>query len=367
MARQEVIVLLLTLSVATLGLLAARSFTTRGMDADARDARSGQQWLSSKYESLSAVVPLTNWWRFGDTAAAATMHAALWNGSRWDLHRTNRLAAAVVLQRLRRRASAARVLDAGCGWGGSIFFLEEARRQAALNGSLDAHQLVTYEGLTLSPTQARAARESASRGGLGDRVRFARASYEEALPAASYTAVLAIESIEHSSDLAGALHNLGGSLERGGVLIVVTDFLRRAGANLRLLTQYRLHWCGPHATWHPPANDARWEHLLRRAGLRVVQRVQLTQDLYHRPAWVLTIYFELLLFGHMVATTFGMKRLALQLSNQIGGVARELLLHAGVIDYVFMVAERAKAAPLRKLSRRGAIRHTLTKFRGSRE
>eukprot|EP00966_Prymnesium_polylepis_P141407 3265523-Prymnesium_polylepis.1 len=60
----------------------------------------GTRWLADKYESLSSFVPLTNWWRFGDATASETMHAALWNGSAWDLHRTNRMAADVILRRL---------------------------------------------------------------------------------------------------------------------------------------------------------------------------------------------------------------------------------------------------------------------------
>ena len=43
------------------------------------ESTDGSRWLGKKYEALSNVVPLTNWWRFGDTTAGETMHAALWN------------------------------------------------------------------------------------------------------------------------------------------------------------------------------------------------------------------------------------------------------------------------------------------------
>ena len=51
----------------------------------------GSQWVKDKYERLSSLVPLTNWFRFGDPEASATMHAALWNGSGWDLQLSNRM------------------------------------------------------------------------------------------------------------------------------------------------------------------------------------------------------------------------------------------------------------------------------------
>ena len=57
----------------------------------ATDGDNGSQWVEDKYERLSSLVPLTNWFRFGDPEASATMHAALWNGTAWDLQLSNRM------------------------------------------------------------------------------------------------------------------------------------------------------------------------------------------------------------------------------------------------------------------------------------
>ena len=318
----------------------------------------GSRWLTKKYESLSEVVPLTNWWRFGDATAGRTMHAALWNGTDWDLRLSNRLTAEVILARLRerKRRAAARILDAGCGWGGSIFYLEDARRAAdhaqRARGLVSSRPLlVRYDGLTLSPTQARAANATAIRREIANRAHFFIASFETPLPAVRYAAALAIESIEHSHDLSSSLANLGRALERGGVLVIVTDVLSGpppsawrpvtpSDAQLRALDAYRRHWCGPHAAWSPPASEQRWEVLLKRAGLRLVRRTELTSALYQRPRWALSLYFELLRAAYTLAARLGWEWAALQLSNQLGGVARELLLHVRAIEYVFMVAER---------------------------
>ena len=191
----------------------------------------GNQWLESKYEHLSALVPLTNSWRFGDATASATMHAALWNGTHWDVTLTNRMSANASLDiLLGRDASAAgtvRVLDAGCGWGGTVFSLEARRQEEALlrSTALAPPPLVQYDGLTLAPTQARSANATAAWRGLESSARFFVGSFEAALPSPSYDVVVAIESLEHAADLPGCLRHLGSALRVGGMLLIVTDLL----------------------------------------------------------------------------------------------------------------------------------------------
>ena len=256
----------------------------------------GSQWVKDKYERLSSLVPLTNWFRFGDTEASATMHAALWNGSAWDLQLSNRMAVNATLdillgrdERLQVRStkggtSSAEVLvlDAGTGWGGTIFFTEAARAAAARDtdaaraasagmdetawaayAAMDSTSdcpLVRYDGLTLSPTQARQANDVASRTGLGSQgslestartavARFFVTSFDAALPSPPYAVVFAIESLEHSPNLDVTLAHLSGALLPSGMLVVLTDLLSETGERDRdasLLADYQTHWCGSH-------------------------------------------------------------------------------------------------------------------------
>jgi len=78
---------------AALSMLAAYRVSDDGKHAGsfATDGDNGSQWVEDKYERLSSLVPLTNWFRFGDPEASATMHAALWNGTAWDLQLSNRM------------------------------------------------------------------------------------------------------------------------------------------------------------------------------------------------------------------------------------------------------------------------------------
>ena len=150
--------------------------------------------------------------------------------------------------------AAVRVLDAGTGWGGTVFFAEAARAaaargaeaaraadaaRAAAAGTDDAEAvwtantamvaaldlpLVRYDGLTLSPTQARQANADAARKGLGATARFHVRSFDAALPSPDpYALVFAIESLEHSPDLDATLGRLSRALLPGGVLVLLTD------------------------------------------------------------------------------------------------------------------------------------------------
>ena len=62
--------------------------------------------------------------------------------------------------------------------------------------------------------------------------------------------------------------------------------------------------------------------------------------LHHRAKWGLGAYFSVLLHVHAAASWAGLESLAFTLSTQIGGVARELLLHKDSISYSFMVARK---------------------------
>ena len=169
------------------------------------------------------------------------------------------------------------------------------------------------------------------------------------MPRETYSAAVAIESLEHSSGLRATLANLGGALRDGATLVVVTDLLsareesaaRRGDPRKRNLRLYSRHWCGPQAaSWAPPATRSTWEADLAAASLDLVMRTDLSSRLYARPRSVLAIYLELLLALHHSTSWLRLPTTAMHLSTQIGGVARELLLHDESIEYTFLVARR---------------------------
>jgi SAM-dependent methyltransferase len=119
----------------------------------------------------------------------------------------DRLAAAI------GELTAPRVVDAGCGVGGTTFYLH-----SRFGGR--------YDGLTLSHAQrSRAAREAARRG-ISSECRFHFRNYDDALDdlvPEGADLIVAIESLAHSPNPARTVASLARALRPGGRLAIVDD------------------------------------------------------------------------------------------------------------------------------------------------
>jgi SAM-dependent methyltransferase len=100
-------------------------------------------------------------------------------------------------------------LDAGCGYGGTMFAFA-----AALGGR--------WNGLTISHRQYVMGRNAAREKGLSDAVTFALKSYDEP-QAQSYNVIYGIESLIHSAAPANTIGNLARALRPGGTFMIVDD------------------------------------------------------------------------------------------------------------------------------------------------
>jgi cyclopropane fatty-acyl-phospholipid synthase-like methyltransferase len=120
-----------------------------------------------------------------------------------------------IADRLRGVPAAPHVVDLGCGVGGSLSYL------AAQVPNL------TATGITLSPVQARWARERMERAGVSRRVSCLEADWAD-LPATIPSAdlVFAIEAFVHTPDPGKFLRACHRLLKPGAPLIICDDFLR---------------------------------------------------------------------------------------------------------------------------------------------
>lgn len=100
-------------------------------------------------------------------------------------------------------------LDAGCGYGGSMFALH-----AALGGR--------WHGITISRRQCAVGRKAARQNDVAGHVTFARDSYD-APQQRSFNLIYAIESLIHSVNPAHTIGNLASALRPGGKFIIVDD------------------------------------------------------------------------------------------------------------------------------------------------
>ncbi|XP_058103825.1 probable tocopherol O-methyltransferase, chloroplastic [Magnolia sinica] len=109
-----------------------------------------------------------------------------------------------------RRKRPKRIIDVGCGIGGSSRYL--ARKYGA-----------TCQGITLSPVQARRAQALAVAQGLGDKVSFQVAdALEQPFPDGQFDLVWSMESGEHMPDKTKFVSELARVAAPGATIIIVT-------------------------------------------------------------------------------------------------------------------------------------------------
>ena len=212
-------------------------------------------------------------------------------------------------------APSARVLDAGCGLGGTCFHF--ARRFGSV-----------CEGLTLSTAQAARATRMAEALGLSASCRFRVASYDDPLPDGAYDLIVAIESLAHSPDPARSLANLARSLAPGGRVVVVDD-VREIGADIGDAARFMAGWQAPGFIDH-----ARWLAAFEAAGLRVAAEEDLTARVPVRPVAAR----ETLLALNRIASLVPHSGLRGVLASHQGGLALERLYSAGGASYRLFVA-----------------------------
>jgi tocopherol O-methyltransferase len=164
-------------------------------------------------------------------------------------------------------SSAQRVLDVGCGLGGSSRHL--SRRFGA-----------STEGVTLSPLQAERASALSRAAGLPCAFRVADAL---ALPFAdgSFDLVWSMESGEHMPDKPRFVHEMARACAPGGRVLLVT-WCRREGqlsaADSALLAA--ISWAYHLPAWVPMAE---YETLFRQEGLTGLRRADWSESV--RPFW----------------------------------------------------------------------------------
>jgi cyclopropane fatty-acyl-phospholipid synthase-like methyltransferase len=138
-----------------------------------------------------------------------------------------------------------RVLDAGCGVGGSSLWLATERS-------------VDVVGITLAARQVAVARSHAARRGLTDRVHFEVADFTATpFPDASFDVVWAVESLCHAPDKAAFYQEAARLLRPGGRVVVADGF--RVARPLDATGEQLLHeWLDG---WAVPDLDTPGEHL----------------------------------------------------------------------------------------------------------
>ena len=210
------------------------------------------------------------------------------------------------------------VLDAGCGFGGTM--LDLARRCSA-----------RFTGLTLSEQQAAVGRAAAAKAGLARRIGIAVGSYDSP-PEGPFDLALAIESLAHSPHPELSIGAIVARLAPGGRLAIVDDMPEPRARGTRDLAWFQSGWRVPVL-----AGAGEVKAMLARRGLAIVADRDLTGDLRPRTLARIAQLEKLNRVLRRFAPSAGLREV---LDSYRGGLALERLYRAGLMRYRLIVAER---------------------------
>jgi SAM-dependent methyltransferase len=211
-----------------------------------------------------------------------------------------------------------RVLDAGCGLGGTM--LDFASRVSG-----------TYTGLTLSERQAQIGRRAIVRARLEASIEILVSSYDTP-PARHFDVTLAIESLAHSSDPGASLRALASRLAPGGLLAIVDDMPELPARGSKDLAVFKAGWRLP-VLW----SAAEFMAGMADCGLTLVTNRDLTPDVRPRSLAQIERLETLNRRVHRLAPLAGLRAM---LDSYHGGLALERLYRQGLMKYRLLIARR---------------------------
>lgn len=271
------------------------------------------------YDYLSRWTAVARWFGYGGGHEIQTVHRLLTDPRSGGRPTATRLHD--VLVEVLPPLTSPRVLDAGCGMGGTMIDL--ARRQA----------LGQFVGVTLSQEQAARGQQAIQRAGLSGRITIAVQSYDRP-PAGPFDRIIAIESLAHSPDPERSVRALAAALSPAGLLAIVDD-MPLPGADASTLDAFR-------AGWQCPVLFTRDQYLsaLATCGLERRADIDLTDSYRPRPRWRLSLLEGLNRAAHALVPSPAWRTVV---ESYRGGLALERLYRDGQMAYRLLVAGRPAA------------------------
>lgn len=259
--------------------------------------------------------------RFGGSGEAAAIHRQVWapgvTTPRQAFLYLNELVAEAIRPALARHPHT-RVVDLGCGVGGTVTWLADR---------LGARVL----GITNSAVQAHLATRRADALGFSGQCQYLTADFDLLPPLQPFQAAVAIESFVHSRDAARFFHQAAALVEPGGRLVICDDFLasdnfhhRRQGSWVR---RFQSGW-----HLHSLVNVSQARNLAGQAGWQLVEERNLSG--YIR-TWPLPVLW-------LVAGVTGLRIPWAFWDNLRGGTALQICLRESWTRYYALTWERVK-------------------------
>jgi cyclopropane fatty-acyl-phospholipid synthase-like methyltransferase len=259
--------------------------------------------------------------KFSSSRKAQNIHRSLWTDGAQTLEEALNVTNARILKEIESTVKMnAKIADLGCGVGASLFFIYPR-----------LHEPVPALGLTISPMQAKLARESAKQLSLQDQILFVEGDFTSAPLSNNLDAVYSVEAVVHAMDPEKYFHEASRLLRKGGKLILVDDY-----QTAHPLSQHESNWLKTFMDgWHVP-------------GVRTVEQVISFAEKYNLSLTKneeLTPYLRLRNLPDLLARTILFIGNLLPIKHAIllstlGSMALQQCLHMGVVEYRFMVFEK---------------------------
>ena len=273
--------------------------------------------IATYYDRLSHYVGWARLIGFGGGADDQSTHRALAAPDGTDAP-SPRLLEQLLIERLGELENP-RVLDAGCGMGGTIL------RFAQTWGG-------RYDGLTLSAVQRERAHVAAAARGFAANCRFQVRSYDDP-PEGPYDVIVAIESLAHSPDAARSVGRLARVMAAGGRIVIVDDVpMSDLADDDRDLLAFRAGWM----LGRLPRLE-QWRANLESAGLNLIEDRDLTSHVRPRSLGRIRTLSALNRSARALIPFAGARAV---LDSHLGGLALERLYRRRAMTYRLMIARR---------------------------
>jgi SAM-dependent methyltransferase len=249
----------------------------------------------------------------GSSAESQAIHRAVWGPGVRSLDESLNFSNALILNEIEAYAAGAglpalRLVDLGCGVGGTLFYLLPRLTVAA--------QAV---GLTLSPVQARLARRRAARLNMTPQCLFVEGDFIAAPLRGGVDVACSVEAYCHAVSAEAYFVQAARLLRPGGRLILCDDFLAArvfSGAERYWQAAYQRGWRVPNL--HRLADVERWARAQQ-------LRLKTLPDGLARAIWEV---------GRRLPVTHAIW------PSMLGSMALQQCLHMGVVEYRFLVFAR---------------------------
>lgn len=265
--------------------------------------------------------------KFNKSKKAQNIHRSLWKDGIENLEDALNFSNFLILKEIESlNINSPKIADLGCGVGASLFYIYPRLQnpKSAL-------------GLTLSPVQAKLAKNSAKELDLQNQIIFAEGDFTSVpLESESLDVIYSVEAVCHAVEPEKYFREASRLLRKGGKLILIDDYQ----AN-RSFTKHETKWLNAYIEgWYVP-------------GVRTIEQIiefAKQNQLHLIKNEELTPYLRLRNLPDVIASTLLFLGNYLPINHAIlpsmlGSMALQQCLYMKIIDYRFLVFEKFDDRP----------------------